>query len=56
MLFSPSCNNFSPEGKTFRGEDAVDTDGSVDVLSNEDRSLPEPCLRESHDHLGIVVS
>lgn len=56
MLFSPSCNNFSPDGKTFRGEEAAGADDGVDVLSNEDRSLPEPCLRESHDHLGIVVS
>jgi hypothetical protein len=55
MLFSPSCNNFSPEGKTLREEDAVGADGGIGVLSGEDRSSPEPCLRESHDHLGIVV-
>ena len=55
MLFSPTYNNFSPEGKIFREEDAVSADGGIGVLSGEDRSSPEPCLRESHDHLGIVV-
>jgi hypothetical protein len=55
MLFSPSCNNFSPEGKTFREEDVVDADGGIGVLSGEDRSSPGSCLRESHDHFGMIV-
>lgn len=54
MMFSPSCNSFSPEGKTFREEDAVGADGGIGVLLDEDRSSPEPCWRESHDHLGIT--
>ena len=55
MVFSPSCNNFSPEGKTFREEDVVDADDGIGVLSAEDRSSPGSCLRESHDHLGMIV-
>jgi hypothetical protein len=55
-LFSPSCINFSPAGKTFREADFVDADDVVCVLLGVDRSSPGSCLREGHDHLGIVVS
>jgi hypothetical protein len=56
MLLSPSCNFFSPQGKVLRDEDGVAAHDCESVLSDEDRSLPESCLRENHDggHRGMV--